>query len=63
MALRTGHSSEGFTADQLRRTAPGGCPMTQRMRLQLSPVLAIARLLVTLTLFGLALVDGHKWLP
>ena len=37
--------------------------MTQRMRLQLSPALAIARLLVTLSLFGLALVDGHKWLP
>jgi hypothetical protein len=35
--------------------------MTQRMRARSSPVLAIARVLVTLTLFGMTLVDGHKW--
>jgi hypothetical protein len=26
-------------------------------------LLAVVRVLLTLTLFGLALADGHKWLP
>ena len=35
--------------------------MTQQLRAHTIPLLAIARVLLTLTLFGLALVDGHKW--
>ena len=36
--------------------------MTQSMRARSRPMLAIVRVLVTLALFGLALVDGHKWM-
>jgi hypothetical protein len=36
--------------------------MTHGMHGQTSPILAIVRVLVTLTLFGVALVDGHKWI-
>lgn len=36
--------------------------MTQRMRVRTRPMLAIARVLVTIGLFGLTLVDGHRWL-
>ena len=34
--------------------------MIQSMRVRSRPTLAIVRVLVTLALFGLALVDGHK---
>lgn len=36
--------------------------MTRRMHVRGGPTLAIVRVLLTLTLFGMALVDGHKWL-
>ena len=36
--------------------------MTQSMRVRTGPTLAIVRVLVTLALFGLTLVDGHRWM-
>jgi hypothetical protein len=36
--------------------------MIQQLRSQTAPKLVIVRALVTLALFGLALVDGHKWI-
>jgi hypothetical protein len=35
--------------------------MTLRMPDRTSPILAIVRVLATLALLGVALVDGHKW--
>ena len=35
--------------------------MTQQVRLGARPMFAIVRVLVTLALFGLTLVDGHRW--
>ena len=36
--------------------------MTQLMHVRTRPALAIVRVLLTLALFGLTLVDGHRWM-
>ena len=37
--------------------------MSLRIGARTGLVLAVTRVLATLTLLGAALVDGHKWLP